>query len=53
MYHYFTGIKELDNLIWVYSPASAGAQSFFWEYPRDSYVNVVATTVYEDGLTIS
>ncbi len=52
MYNYFTDVKGLDNLIWVYSPATAGARPFSWAYPGDSYVNVVATTVYDDGLTI-
>ncbi len=52
MYNYFTDVKGLDNLIWVYSPATAGARSFSWAYPGDPYVNVVATTVYGDSLTI-
>jgi mannan endo-1,4-beta-mannosidase len=52
MYNYFTDIKGLDNLIWVYSPSTHGARSFSWAYPGDSYVNVAATTAYGDGLTI-
>lgn len=52
MHNYFTKVKGLDNLIWVYSPASAGEKDFSWAYPGDGYVDVVVTTVYDDSLTI-
>lgn len=52
MHNYFTKVKGLDNLIWIYSPASAGEKNFSWAYPGDGYVDVVATTVYDDSLTI-
>jgi mannan endo-1,4-beta-mannosidase len=52
MHNYFTKVKGLDNLIWVYSPASAGEKDFSWAYPGDRYVDVITTTVYDDSLTI-
>jgi mannan endo-1,4-beta-mannosidase len=53
MYEYFTNVKGLNNLIWVYSPASAGNKSFSWAYPGGAYVNIVAATAYNDALSIS
>ncbi len=54
MYNYFTSVKGLNNLIWVYSPNGGGgdAKSFSWAYPGGQYVHVVATTVYRDQLSI-
>jgi mannan endo-1,4-beta-mannosidase len=53
MYDYFTNVKGLDNLIWVYSPAGGGQRTWGWAYPGDEYVHVVATTVYSDNLYIN
>lgn len=59
MFDYFTEVKGLHNLLWVYSPAA----TFFdplqqsirpaeWIYPGDAYVDVVAGTAYNDRLDI-
>jgi mannan endo-1,4-beta-mannosidase len=62
MHDYFTNEKGLDNLIWVYSPASTygndtRTSSVFravdWAYPGDSYVDIVAGTNYADDMSIS
>ncbi|HEX3048112.1 MAG TPA: glycosyl hydrolase, partial [Bacillota bacterium] len=53
MYNYFTNVKGLNNLLWVYSPASTGSKSFSWDYPGGQYVNVVAVTAYNDNLSVS
>ena len=59
MFQYFTEVKGLHNLLWVYSPAA----TFFdpaqqtvkpvdWTYPGDAYVDIVAGTAYNDSLDI-
>lgn len=62
MYDYFTNEKGLDNLIWVYSPASTYGndtrtssvfRSVDWAYPGNSYVDIVAGTNYADDMSIS
>jgi mannan endo-1,4-beta-mannosidase len=60
MFHYFTGVKGLHNLLWVYSPNPGPAllqppgvtQPVGWAYPGDAYVDVVAGTRYHDTLAI-
>ena len=45
MFNYSTYEKELDNLLWVYSPdASKGRYLDF--YPGDSYVDIVGLDSY-------
>lgn len=47
MYNYFTTTKNLNNLIWVYSPdASPGNKSAY--YPGASYVDIVGLDAYSD-----
>jgi mannan endo-1,4-beta-mannosidase len=60
MRDYFTNEKQLNNLIWVYSPnASFGEgnnstwnRTVDWAYPGDAYVDIVAGTNYADNLVI-
>lgn len=61
MYSYFTQVKGLHNLLWVYSPnrgpettnESYGIASVDWCYPGADYVDVVAGTRYNDSLSIA
>ncbi len=61
MHDYFTNVKHLDNLIWVYSPNSSFGENnssswnrkVNWAYPGDSYVDIVAGTNYADNMIIS
>jgi mannan endo-1,4-beta-mannosidase len=60
MRDYFTEEKQLNNLIWVYSPnASFGEgnnstwnRTVDWAYPGDAYVDILAGTNYADNLII-
>ncbi len=62
MYRYFTQVRHLDNLLWVYSPASyptdpaqqlaQNIRSAAWAYPGSDYVDIVAGTSYDDNLAI-
>ncbi|KAA9374545.1 hypothetical protein F5972_30340 [Microbispora cellulosiformans] len=62
MFQYFTQVRHLDNLLWVYSPATYPAdpgqqtaqniRSAAWAYPGDAYVDIVAGTSYDDNLSI-
>jgi mannan endo-1,4-beta-mannosidase len=60
MRDYFTNEKQLNNLIWVYSPnASFGEgntstwnRTVDWAYPGDAYVDIIAGTNYADNLVI-
>lgn len=57
---YFTNEKQLNNLIWVYSPNasfgegnnSAWNRTVDWAYPGDAYVDIVAGTNYADNLIV-
>jgi len=57
MFHYFSQEKGLDNLLWVYSPASYSGsvqmRSVTWAYPGDDLVDIVAGTAYNDRLEVS
>lgn len=47
MYHYFTDVKHLNNLIWVWScPAKEG-------YPGDDYVDIVSWDIYVAPHTVT
>jgi mannan endo-1,4-beta-mannosidase len=62
MYSYLTKQRGLDNLLWVYSPASSrialggepipNVQSAAWAYPGSRVADVVAGTSYDDDLLI-
>ncbi len=60
MFRYFTEVKGLHNLLWVYSPArgpngaaeQASIRPAGWLYPGNAYVDVVAGTAYNDTLEI-
>lgn len=57
MYDYFTNIKKLNNLLWVYSPYGGitdnnYCKSVDWAYPGDQYVDIIAGTSYDDQLNI-
>lgn len=49
MHDYFTNEKNLDNLLWIYSPIGGGNE---WGYAGDEYVDIVAGTTYSGDLTI-
>lgn len=49
MHDYFTNKKNLDNLLWIYSPIGGGNE---WGYAGDDYVDIVAGTTYSGDLTI-
>ena len=55
MHDYFSNEKELNNLLWVYSPTptSTAPVSVLGRYPGADYVDVIAGTTYSDELTIS
>jgi len=46
MFDYFTKTKELDNLLWVYSP-NHGTNTVVY-YPGDRYVDLVGLDAYTD-----
>ena len=64
MYNYYTNIRGLNNLIWVYSPTSTHGdpavinntanwnRNVTWAYPGDSYVDIVAGTVYDNDVIL-
>jgi mannan endo-1,4-beta-mannosidase len=60
MHDYFTDTKQLNNLIWVYSPNSSFGEgngsswnrTVDWAYPGDAYVDIVAGTNYDDGMNL-
>ncbi len=59
MYRYFTVEKQLNNLLWVYSPNQGPTlmerhfiKPIEWRYPGENYVDVVAGTAYNDELNI-
>lgn len=59
MHHYFTDVKGLHNLLWVYSPNQRPTvleRSFIkpieWRYPGKEYVDVVAGTAYNNRLDV-
>ena len=47
MFNYLTNIKNLHNILWVYSPDQSRANPSRY-YPGDSYVDIVALDVYTD-----
>ena len=60
MHDYFTNVKHLNNLLWVYSPNSSEGQTnnstwnrtVDWAYPGDEYIDIIAGTAYNDNLDI-
>jgi len=58
MFEYFSKEKNLDNLLWVYSPnfgtdiTEVWNRPVTWAYPGDAYVDIVAGTTYDDRLNI-
>jgi mannan endo-1,4-beta-mannosidase len=60
MRDYFTAVRKLDNLLWVYSPNASMGQDesspwnrpVDWAYPGEKYVDIVAGTNYDDELDI-
>jgi len=53
MFNYFTSVKRLDNLLWVFAPGGTPRAESSWPYPGDEYVDVVAPTNYDNDLTIA
>jgi mannan endo-1,4-beta-mannosidase len=58
MFRYFTEVKGLHNLLWVFSPCqyagtdSSGILSCEKFYPGNEYVDIVAGTLYNNALAI-
>lgn len=54
MYQYLTVEKQLNNLLWVYSPEAKeqAGRDVFWAYPGDDVVDVIAPTAYNLKLEI-
>lgn len=54
MYRYLTEAKQLNNLLWVYSPEAAErpGRGVFWAYPGDDVVDVLAPTAYSLSLEL-
>ena len=50
MYKYFTVTKGLNNLLWAWAPTGTATRSSF-PYPGDSYVDIVAATIYNNDLS--
>ncbi|MEO6005542.1 MAG: glycosyl hydrolase [Opitutus sp.] len=48
MFDYFTGTKQLDNLLWVYGPNHRENAADY--YPGDQYVDVVGLDAYTDHI---
>ncbi len=62
MYSYFTEVKGLNNIIWLYSPygvtntVTSSDMIIYrqmWNYPGDDYIDIVAPTAYNNGLSIA
>lgn len=51
MVTYFTEVKGLNNLLWVFSPTQSQSFSSF-PYPGDDYVDIIGGTHYADNLTV-
>ena len=53
MFRYFTKVKQLDNLLWVYSAAvqkGTSERSAIEYYPGDKYVDIVGLDWYMDDI---
>lgn len=53
MFDYFSKVKKLDNLLWVYAPnyqSNDGVKSVTHFYPGDRYVDIVGLDYYENTL---
>ncbi len=49
MFDYFTRVRQLNNVLWVFSPLGGGENR---GYPGDEYVDIIAGTSYDKNLTI-
>lgn len=55
VHNYFSIERQLDNLLWVYSPNyqySSSQKSSNYYYPGDDFVDIVALDFYEDDLSL-
>ncbi len=52
MFDYFTTVKGLNNLLWVFAPGGNPRSESSWPYPGDAYVDVVAPTTYNNDLSM-
>jgi mannan endo-1,4-beta-mannosidase len=56
LYNYFTEVKGLNNLLWVYSPNQHHNPSYTkpadYHYPGHEYVDIVAPTAYSENLDL-
>ena len=48
MFNYMTNDRELDNLLWVFSPEGTRYPYPINKYPGDSYVDIVAMDIYDN-----
>jgi mannan endo-1,4-beta-mannosidase len=54
MFDYFTCVKGLNNLLWVFAPAdhpTLSPTSYADAYPGANYVDVIAPTAYQNDLS--
>lgn len=54
IYDYFTNVKQLNNLIWIYAPAESytGIPDVDFYYPGDDYVDITGLSVYKNLLAL-
>jgi len=54
IHDYYTNVKQLNNLIWVYAPSMAyqGIPNVDYYYPGEGYVDITGLSVYENGLAL-
>jgi mannan endo-1,4-beta-mannosidase len=51
MFDYFTCVKGLDNLLWVFAPGGAATDRTYSDaYPGADYVDIIAPTAYRNDL---
>jgi mannan endo-1,4-beta-mannosidase len=52
MFNYFTDVKGLNNLLWVFAPTGSSSWSAY-PYPGDDYVDIVSGTTYNNQLNVN
>lgn len=54
IYDYFTNVKQLNNLIWLYAPSMTfpGIQTVDFYYPGDDVIDITGLSVYENDLAL-
>lgn len=52
MFDYFTHTKELNNLLWVYSPSTTSSSPAIDYYPGGEYCDIVSLDHYAEGFDL-